>query len=124
MFGGGKVEEIVRIRLDRGDLLLESIEAAVKKFGIQDGAVVTAAGSLQQCTFHAVGSLAAKPEQRFTTRQGPMEILNINGIIAGGEPHLHMTLGAVDGGAFGGHLEKGCKVLYPNQEGVPVMQRK
>jgi predicted DNA-binding protein with PD1-like motif len=70
-----------------------------------------------------------------------MEILNINGIIAAGEPHLHMTLGAVDGGAFGGHLEKGCKVLYraeitlakfggtalartPNQEGVPVMQRK
>ena len=141
MFGGGRVDEIVRIRLDRGDLLLESIESAIKKFGIQDGAVMTAAGSLQECTFHAVESLAAKPEQKFTTRKGPMEILNINGIIAGGEPHLHMTLGSADGGAFGGHLEKGCKILYraeitlakfagtalartSNKEGVPVMQRK
>ena len=56
------------------------------------------------------------------------------------EPHLHMTL-SNPRGAFGGHLEKGCKVLYraeltiakfsgvalartPNREGVPVMQRK
>ena len=70
-----------------------------------------------------------------------MEILSVNGIIAAGEPHLHMTLSSPEGGAFGGHLEKGCKVLYraeltlakfsgtplarkPNQEGVPVMQRK
>jgi hypothetical protein len=70
-----------------------------------------------------------------------MEILNINGIVAAGEPHLHMTLSGPEGGSFGGHLEKGCKVLYraeitlarfggtalarkPNAEGVPVMQRK
>jgi predicted DNA-binding protein with PD1-like motif len=141
MFGGGKVEEVIRIRLDRGDLLLESIDTAIKKFAIQDGAVMTAAGSLQECTFHGVMSLAAKPEQKFTTKKGAMEILNINGIIAAGEPHLHMTLSSPEGAAFGGHLEKGCKVLYraeitiakfggtalartPNKEGVPVMQRK
>jgi predicted DNA-binding protein with PD1-like motif len=141
MFGGGKVEEVIRIRLDRGDLLLESINAAIKKFGIRDGAVMTAAGSLQECTFHGVMSLAAKPEQKFTTKKGAMEILNVNGIIAAGEPHLHMTLSSPEGAAFGGHLENGCKVLYraeitmakfggtalartPNKEGVPVMQRK
>jgi predicted DNA-binding protein with PD1-like motif len=141
MFGGGKMDEIIRIRLDRGDLLLESINAAIKKFGIQDGAVMTAAGSLQECTYHGVESLAAKPQQKFTTKKGPMEILNINGIIAAGEPHLHMTLSSPEGAAFGGHLENGCKILYraeitlarfggtplarkPNAEGVPVMQRK
>jgi uncharacterized protein len=141
MFGGGKVEEVIRIRLDRDDLLLESIMEAIKKFGIQDGAVMTAAGSLQECTFHAVTSLAAKPEQKFTTKKGAMEILNINGIISAGEPHLHMTLSSPEGTAFGGHLENGCKILYrgeitiakfggtplarkPNKEGVPVMQRK
>jgi predicted DNA-binding protein with PD1-like motif len=69
-----------------------------------------------------------------------MEILSISGLIAGGEPHLHMTLSGA-GGAFGGHLEKGCRVLYraeltiarfsgtplarrPNRFGVPVLQRK
>ena len=141
VFGGGQIQEIYRLRLDRGDLLLETILETIEKHNIQDGAVLTAAGSLQECTYHGVKSLAAKPEQLFTTRKGPMEILSVNGIIAAGEPHLHMTLSSPEGGAFGGHLEKGCKVLYraeltiakfsgtalarkPNQEGVPVMQRK
>ncbi|MEZ5353648.1 MAG: DNA-binding protein [Bryobacteraceae bacterium] len=135
------IKEVIRIRLDRGDLLLETIQGAIDKHGIADGAVVTAAGSLQECTFHAVKSVAEKPEEQFTTRKGPMEILNVNGLIAAGEPHLHMTLSSPDGSAFGGHLEKGCKVLYRaeitivrfagtalarklNKEGVPMLQNK
>jgi hypothetical protein len=135
------VRDLIRIRLDRGDLLLETINAAIKKHDIQDGAVITAVGSLQECTFHGVKSLAAQPEQQFTTKKGPMEVLNINGLIAAGEPHLHMTLSSPDGPAFGGHLENGCKVLYraeitiarfagtplarkPNKEGVPMLQNK
>jgi hypothetical protein len=140
IFPGGNVQDIIRIRLDRGDLLLETILDTIKTYDIQDGAVLTAVGSLQECTFHGVVSLAEKPEQKFTTRKEAMEILNINGIIAAGEPHLHMTLSTTSG-AFGGHLEKGCKVLYraeltivrfsgvrlartPNKAGVPVMQRR
>lgn len=141
VFGGAKIEEVYRVRLDRGDLLLESLLEVINKYNIQDGALLTAAGSLSECTFHGVATLAEKPEQKFTTRKGPMEILNINGIIAGGEPHFHMTLSDPSGPAFGGHLEKGCKVLYraeltlakfsgvkvarlPNKAGVPVMQKK
>ena len=140
IFPGGNVQDVIRIRLDRGDLLLETILDTIKTYDIQDGAVLTAVGSLQECTFHGVVSLAEKPEQKFTTRKEAMEILNINGIIAAGEPHLHMTLSTTSG-AFGGHLEKGCKVLYraeltiakfsgvrlartPNKAGVPVMQRR
>jgi hypothetical protein len=140
VFTGAQIADIIRIRLDRDDLLLESINDAIKKHNIQDGAVLTAAGTLQLCTFHAVKSLAPKPDQQFNTRQGPLEILNINGIIAAGEPHLHMTLGTTDGPALGGHLENGCKVLYraeitiakfrgtriarlSNQEGVPMLQK-
>lgn len=140
-FSGAKVQEVIRVRLDRGDLLLESLLDIIQKNDIQDGAVMTAAGSLQECTWHGVKSLADKPEQLFTTKKGPMEIINVNGIIAAGEPHLHMTLSSPEGGAFGGHLEKGCKVLYraeltiakfsgpplarkPNKDGVPVLGKK
>jgi hypothetical protein len=140
VFTGAQIADIIRIRLDRDDMLLESIHDAIKKHNIRDGAVMTAAGTLQVCTFHAVRSMAPKPEQQFNTRQGPLEILNINGIIAAGEPHLHMTLGSTDGPAIGGHLENGCKVLYraeitiakfsgtkiarlPNKEGVPMLQK-
>lgn len=140
-FGGAQIQEIIRLRLDRNDLLLESIQAAIKQHNIQDGAVLTAAGSLQVCTYHGVATLAEKPEQKFTTVQGPLEIINVNGLIAAAEPHSHMTLSRAEGGALGGHLEKGCKVLYraeltiakfsgtplarkPNSAGVPMLQRK
>lgn len=111
-FGGSHVEEVVRIRLDRGDLLLETILDAVKKHDVQDGAVLTAVGSLQECNFHTVKSFAESPEQNPIHKQGPLEILNVNGMIAAGEPHLHMTLADKDGRAVGGHLDPGCKVLY------------
>ena len=143
VFGGAQVAEIYRIRLDRGDLLLESIESTIARYKIQDGAVLTAAGSLQECTFHGVTSLAEQPRQKFLTLKEPLEILSISGLIAAGEPHLHMTLSNINknGAAVGGHLEKGCKVLYraeltiarfsglplarkPNRAGVPVLQRK
>jgi len=139
-FGGAQIAEVYRVRLDRGDLLLESIEDVIRQHGIADGAVLTAAGSLEECTFHRVKSMAEKPEDEFITRKEPMEILNVNGMIAGGESHLHLTLSGAKG-AFGGHLEKGCRVLYraeltiakfsgaplarkPNKDGVPLLQRK
>jgi predicted DNA-binding protein with PD1-like motif len=139
-FGGAQIAEVYRVRLDRGDLLLESIQDVIHKHGIADGAVVTAAGSLQECTFHRVKSTAEKPEDEFITVKEPMEILNINGMIAGGEPHLHLTLSGAKSAAFGGHLEKGCRVLYraeltvakfagtpltrkPNKDGVPLLGR-
>ena len=140
IFGGAHIQEIYRVRLDRGDLLLESIIETIRANHIQDGAVLTAAGSLSECTYHRVKSLAAKAEDQFITVKAPMEILNINGLIADGEPHLHLTLSS-RGGAFGGHLEKGCRVLYraeltiakfdgtalarkPNENGIPMLQPK
>jgi predicted DNA-binding protein with PD1-like motif len=136
-FGSAGIKDVYRVRLDRGDLLLETIQDVIQKHGIADGAVLTAAGSLQECTFHRVKSLAEKTEQEFTTVKEAMEILNINGLIANEEPHLHMTLSGAKG-AFGGHLEKSCRVLYraeltivrfggvplarkPNKAGVPVL---
>lgn len=139
-FGGVRIEQVFRIRLDRGDLLLESILAVIQRHGIQDGSVLTGVGSVQECTFHGVKSLAEVAEDEFKTVRGPYEILNLNGLIAAGEPHLHITLSDMSG-AIGGHLEKGCKVLYraeltvakfsgtplarkPNERGIPLLQKK
>ena len=141
VFAGARMDEIYRIRLDRDDLLLESIMAAIQKYNIQDGAVLTGVGSLQECTYHWVSSLGAVPVDKFTTIKGPTELLGIDGIIANGEPHLHMTMSQPEKGAFGGHIENGCKVLYrleltiakfsgaplarkPNREGTPLLQPK
>ena len=55
---------------------------------------------------------AARAKNVYKTVKGPYEILNAGGIIADGEPHMHITLSTEGKGGFGGHLEKGCRVLY------------
>jgi hypothetical protein len=141
VFGGAQVQEVYRIRLDRDDLVLESINAAIKEHNIQDGVVLTGVGSVQECTYHGVQSLAASAQDHVTKVKAPMEILNLDGIIAAGEPHVHITLANFKKGAFGGHLENGCRVLYRveltvaklsgaplarklNKDGTPVLQPK
>jgi predicted DNA-binding protein with PD1-like motif len=111
-FGAAQVQEVYRVLLDRDALLLESIVDVIKEKNIQDGEVLVTAGSVEECTYHYVTSTAAKPKNAYKTVKGPFEILNAGGIIAAGEPHIHITLSSLGKGAFGGHLEKGCRVLY------------
>ena len=141
VFGGAKIDEIYRVVLDRGALLLESINAVIKEKGIQEGLVQVTAGSLEECTFHYVASAAVKPKDLFKTVKGPYEILNAGGIIASGQPHIHMAIASGGKAAVGGHLENGCKVLYlaevtifkyaatpllrqPNANGVMILDSK
>lgn len=50
-------------------------------------------------------------EQRLVWEDVPLELLSLNGVVAGGEPHLHAVVSDARG-AYGGHVEKGCRVLY------------
>jgi uncharacterized protein len=112
VFAGAQIQEIYRLNLDRDNGLLETINAAVKQYGIQDGAILTTVGSTQECTYHYVESTSPTAKDIFVTQKGAAEILSVTGLIAAGEPHLHITLATPDGKAFGGHLENGCKILY------------
>lgn len=112
VFGAARVQEVYRILLDRDSLLLESILDVIKEKDIQDGLVLITAGSVQECTYHYVTSTDLKAKNAYKTVKGPFEILNGGGLIAAGEPHIHITLSSPEKGAFGGHLEKGCRVLY------------
>jgi len=111
VFGTAQVQEVYRVLLDRDALLLESILDVIKTKDIRDGYVSVTSGSVQECTYHYVTSTALKAKNAYRTVKGPFEILNAGGIIADGEPHIHITLSSPKG-AFGGHLEKGCRILY------------
>lgn len=129
VFGPAQVQEVYRVLLDRDALLLESIIDIIRQKGIQDGQVMVTAGSVQECSYHYVSSIALKPTDVYKTVTGPFEILNAGGIIANGEPHLHITLSSPDKGIFGGHLEKGCRILYLGEvtiikyAGPPLIRR-
>jgi uncharacterized protein len=141
VFGPSGAQEVYRVLLDRDALLLESIAGVIKEKNVQDGHVTVTAGSVQECKYHYVASTAVKPQDVFKTVKGNFEILNGGGIIANGEPHLHITLSSPDKGAFGGHLENGCRILYlgevtivkysgpaltrkPNAQGVSLLEAK
>jgi len=111
VFGAAQIQDVYRVLLDRDALLLESILDVIQQKDIQDGQVLVTAGSVQECTYHYVSSTAMRPKDLYKTVKGPFEILNGGGIIAAGEPHIHITF-SNHGAPFGGHLEKGCRVLY------------
>src|SRR6185437_4877946 len=141
VFGPDHITEVYRVSLDRGALLLESINDVIQAKGIRDGQVIISSGSVQECTYHFVASIAVKAQNEYRTVKGPSEILSGGGIIADGEPHIYIALSNAEKGVYGGHLEKGCRILYlaeitvfrfagppltrrSNQNGILLLQRK
>jgi uncharacterized protein len=109
--GGGRAGEIVVVRLAYGELLLESIQEICRQHKIRDGVILTGFGSLTDVAVSgAVG--AAFPPRKFYQRTRPrgVEILAMAGVIANYHVHCHLVL-TDKTQAFGGHLEKGCRVL-------------
>jgi uncharacterized protein len=112
VFGTAHISDVYRVSLDRDALLLESILHVIKAKKIDDGQVIISSGSVQECTYHYVTSTALKANNDYKTVKGPSEILSGGGLIANGEPHIHIALSNPEKGVYGGHLEKGCRVLY------------
>jgi predicted DNA-binding protein with PD1-like motif len=103
----------VVVRLDRGDMALESIEQACETHDIDTGVVVSGIGTFSNLNIHYVDRTDLPEDQADRNvsleLDGSWEITNIGGIIADGEPHLHVT--GFDGErTVGGHLEHGCEV--------------
>lgn len=142
VFGPDHITGVYRVSLDRGAFLLESIDDVIRSKDIRDGEVIITSGSTDQCTYHYVASTDLKAQNEYRTVKGPSEILSGGGIIADGEPHVHIALSNPEKGVYGGHLEKGCRVLYlaefvvfrfsggapltrkSNQNGILLLQKK
>ena len=111
---GRLTSELLLIRFDPGELMLEGLREILKAEGIRTGIVVSGIGTFSDCRIHH--SVAGYPpnlltrHQHYTEMQGCYEISAIQGIIADGEPHLHVTLCEGDK-TIAGHLEDGCKVM-------------
>jgi hypothetical protein len=111
-FTADKVGRSVVLRLDQGDLVLESIEKVLEETGIQQGVVISGIGTLDQSVLHMVTTTGYPAVEYFDKKvDQPLEVVSIQGYIADGMPHLHMMISDRNG-ALGGHLEHGCRTLY------------
>lgn len=110
-----KSEEIGRtfiLRLDQGDMVLESIKNLISKEKIKDAFVISGIGTLDKCVLHMVTTIGYPPKEYFKKWEDePLELVSIDGIVADSEPHLHAVVSDTKQ-AYAGHLEDGCRILY------------
>lgn len=100
------------MQFDPGDYLLESLRELLSREKIRNGAVISGIGTLDECTMHMVTSAGMPPVEVFPRwDKVGLELVSMQGIIADGIPHIHMTISTATG-AVGGHLEEGCRILY------------
>ena len=103
----------VYLRLDPGDLALESIKEACDDHDIDSGVIVSGIGTFRNLNIHYVPTTDF-PEDKserneFLELEGSWEVGTIDGAIADGDPHLHVV--AYNGDeTVAGHLEDACEV--------------
>lgn len=101
---------VVLVRLNPGDDVLEGLRAAVRENNIKNAVILAGVGSVISHHFHVIASTVNPPKEYFTKGDAAADILNLNGMIINGRVHAHITF-SNEKVAYGGHLEKGCEVL-------------
>jgi predicted DNA-binding protein with PD1-like motif len=111
-FISGKMGRTHVLRLDPGDMVLESIRSLVAEKGIYNAYIASGIGTLDRCRLYMVATTGYPMEKHHEKWEDtPLEIASIDGFIAGGEPHLHAVV-SDHRQAYAGHVEEGCRVLY------------
>ena len=111
-FGSNKLGRTIILRLDQGDMVLESINELIAKENITNGYIVSGIGTVDQYNIHMVTTIGYPPNEYFDAKKGkPYELASLQGAIVDGYAHLHVVLSDTEK-AFAGHLENGCRTLY------------
>jgi len=108
----GNVKKVHILRLDPGELLLESIHSYLNENNIKNAYVASGIGTLSDCILHMVTTTGFPPIEHFEHwYDKPLELASLSGIVADGIGHLHTVISDCEK-AYAGHVEPGCKVLY------------
>lgn len=112
IIASGAIGELVVLGIQPGEMLLESVERATAERAITNGVVISGIGTLKTCRLHHIEHCDFPPDDRIFTLRKPLELLSVSGIIADGEPHLHVVVSYRDEDVYAGHLEDSSEVLY------------
>ena len=116
----GRLGRVVVIRLAPGTDLYDGMLAACERYGIRNGVVISAIGSLGRVRFCDVEALPDKKcgygYGRVLELDDTIELTGASGVICsdvGGELNLHVHISMSDktGKGYGGHLVQGTTVL-------------
>ena len=104
--------ELVVVALQPGEMLLESIQQALAEKDVRNGVVISGIGTLKNLRMHYILHTDFPAEDTIVNIQRPLELVSVSGIIADGEPHLHVAVSCGQTEVWCGHLEPGSEVLY------------
>ena len=115
----GKLGKVIVLRLKPGTDVLLGLTEACKKAGIKNGVILSCIGSLavvKYCNPVEVPTKAGYGYGEVLHLTGPIELTAAAGIICHDDEgntnlHVHVNLSDRHGGAHGGHLVEGTKVL-------------
>ncbi len=111
--------ECTMIAFQRGELIIEELKKFLSERKIDAGLITSGIGSLDYCKIHYITTTTLPPHDEFFTIEGPLEIASLQGSIAGGEPHLHISFFNQETGKFHiGHLEPGSRCAYRVELGI------
>lgn len=102
--------KVIVIHLDRGDLLLESVETILGEYGIRNAILTSCIGTLNEVSMHFNSSTSAMPNDEFMQMQGAYEIGSMSGMVLDGRAHFHFVISNGGQGSIAGHVENGCVV--------------
>ncbi len=102
------VSRVHILRVDPGEDVLGAVKNFIGQKGVRQAIVIGGYGTLAAYRLHWVMHNRIPTENVIANGEGGIEILGISGLIVDGEPHIHVTL-ATQQGAYGGHMEEGCK---------------
>jgi len=117
------------LRVDPGEDVIESIQRFLDQVGVRQAVVLGGYGTLAAYCLHWVTHNRIPTDTALGRGFGGIEILAMNGLVVGGNPHIHVTLSTPDG-AFGGHLEPGCiayvvcEIFFAEVEGAALTRRR
>jgi predicted DNA-binding protein with PD1-like motif len=104
--------ELIILGLAPGEMLLESIQRAVAEKDIRNGVVISGIGTLKNLRMHYILHTDFPPADEIVNIVRPLELVSVSGVIADGQPHLHVTVSCGQEDVWAGHLEEGSEVAY------------
>jgi len=115
----GRLGRVIALRLKPGTDVLLGLEEACRRAGISNGVILSAIGSLNGVCYCNPVELPTRAGYGYGETlhlTGPIELTGAAGIVCHDETgstnlHVHVTLSDRHGGAHGGHLVEGTKVL-------------
>ena len=106
----GNFTRVVIVRLKYGTDILEGLNEAIQKEKIKNAVILNGVGSLTRYHTHVVSNTTFPTTHAYVKKDGPVDLLNVNGYIIDGRVHAHITV-SDDKEAIGGHLEDDTRVF-------------